>query len=383
MAPRLISWPVVGTIVLLSAAATAQEAVLQPPPQSAPTPVATPAPIPAPMPTSSAVPATLPTPTLSPRPGIDDATTPVFVPNARATLTPPKPVAVPSPTPTATASPLPIATPIPSPTPASAAPRQPIETVILPQQRPALPIWAWALGAVALAMIAIGWLALRRHRPDWIEEAGGEGGAIEEGVDDLTVDPRPAATPSVNQAKLRATVRPTRAGVNLISATADCDVTLVNVGKAAATDIRATLRLMSARDGQNAELAEFYRDVAGRPATAAFALAPGEERRFRVIAALPHDAIHVIEAGGRPMFVPLLALAVHYRDGEGGGEARLGQSFALGIERPGSAKLAPLWLDGPARHYDNVAARPHGEPSKVSRRSAARCAQDFDPAAQG
>lgn len=170
----------------------------------------------------------------------------------------------------------------------------------------------------------------------------------------------PAATPDTAApagARLSVDVRPTRAGINLISATVQCEVTLANVGEAAAHDIRAEARLLSAHAEQEADLAAFYLQPPGRPVTPAFALEPGEERRFRVAVALVHDAIRSMTANGRPMFVPLVAISARFRDGDADRQAA--QAYAVGVERTDSSKLAPFWLDVPGRSYDTIAARPH------------------------
>ena len=57
------------------------------------------------------------------------------------------------------------------------------------------------------------------------------------------------------------------------------------------------------------------------------------------------------------MFVPLVAAIAQY--GAGGTPATAARSFAVGIAREGTDKLAPFWLDTPAAMQDRVAARPH------------------------
>ena len=75
---------------------------------------------------------------------------------------------------------------------------------------------------------------------------------------------------------------------------------------------------------------------------------------------LPRDNINVLTAADRPMFVPVVTLNARYVPSENAaGEGQTAQAFALGIERAGAAKLAPFWLDGPARMFETVAARPH------------------------
>ncbi|MGJ3625791.1 hypothetical protein AB5I41_29830 [Sphingomonas sp. MMS24-JH45] len=75
------------------------------------------------------------------------------------------------------------------------------------------------------------------------------------------------------------------------------------------------------------------------------------------MATLPRGDIAVVTVGERPMFVPVAAVGVRYRSGEVAGQTAA--AFAIGVEREGAAKLAPFWLDAPARMHDTVAARPH------------------------
>lgn len=246
------------------------------------------------------------------------------------------------------APPAPVATPMPASSAASlsrASAPGAIETVVLPP-RVTPPLWPWVAGAAGLLTLAFAVTSLRRREPDepWEEPAAAP-----------PLPPEPPPRP----ARLTLAFRPTRAGLNLISATVDGEVTVRNEGDLPAGDVRADLALFSAREERSDELAAFFAAPVARPATPAFVLAPGEERRFRVVAALPHDAIQALDAGGRPMFVPLVGVTAHYRaDAE---ERRVGRAFVLGVERLHSAKLAPMWLDTPPRQYDAVAARPHGD----------------------
>lgn len=163
---------------------------------------------------------------------------------------------------------------------------------------------------------------------------------------------------AVQRPRLVMDVRATRVGLNLISATVDCEVSIANRGDAPAMDVRGGLQLLSAQAGPEPDLAGLFAEPIARPATPPFDLAAGEERRFRAVAALPLDQLRPVEAVGRPMFVPMLALSVAYRDAAA--TRQIGQAFVVGVERADSAKLAPLWLDTGARQFDAVAARPHG-----------------------
>ena len=169
--------------------------------------------------------------------------------------------------------------------------------------------------------------------------------------------PEPFAVPS-GRARLAFEFRPVRAGVNLVTATAEAEIIVSNTGDAPADAVRAEMRLISAHAGQDDEIAAIYAAPGGRPGVPPFALAPGETRQVRLTAALPREAIRVLTASDRPMFVPLAVVTV--AGATRGGQTQAGQGFAIGIERPGSGKLAPFWLDAPSRMYNSVAALTQG-----------------------
>ena len=147
--------------------------------------------------------------------------------------------------------------------------------------------------------------------------------------------------------------RPLRVGLNMLTATIEAEVTVHNSGATPIGRVAVDLRLLSAHAGLDTQLIELAHQPQGRPIVPAFALAPGESRTVRGVTALPREAIHVIDAAGRPMFVPILAAAAH----TDWGVARC--AYAVGLERVDSSKLSPIWLDQPGRMYDQVAARPH------------------------
>lgn len=168
----------------------------------------------------------------------------------------------------------------------------------------------------------------------------------------------PAPAAPAERAWIELELRPRRAGLNLLTATADVDVLVRNRGSAEATNVRIDARLTSARADQDSELGQIFADTRGKVAAPAFALAPGAERVVRALVTLPREAINVLTAAERPMFVPVVTLNARYALGSGS-EGQTAQAFALGIERAGSAKLAPFWLDAPSRMFETVAARPH------------------------
>ncbi|UVO50266.1 hypothetical protein M0208_06925 [Sphingomonas sp. SUN019] len=148
-----------------------------------------------------------------------------------------------------------------------------------------------------------------------------------------------------------------RAGINLITATADVSVVLRNDGAEPLRNIRVEIRLTSAQPGQDAALAALFSGPIERLFTPAFDLVPGAEKTVRTLSTMARDAITVLQAGERPMFVPVVAV----RAIESGpdGERQAMAAYALGVERAGSEKLGPFWLDQPPRMYDNIGVRPH------------------------
>jgi hypothetical protein len=204
-----------------------------------------------------------------------------------------------------------------------------------------------ALVAGVLALATLGWVLLRRRRADPVERV----------ADQVLVEEAVSATPAVSRARLTLAFRPRRAGLNLLSATSENEIVVTNIGDATAADVRLHLRLLSAHAAQDADLAAFYAEPIGRPTVPAFTLAVGEARTVSAVAPLPRDAIRPLTAAGRAMFVPIVAVNILYDSGAG--EGQLAQAFAVGIERVGSAKLAPLPLDTPSKTYDQVAARAH------------------------
>jgi hypothetical protein len=247
-----------------------------------------------------------------------------------------------------------------------AVPAAPIETVVLPPERRAGLPWPWLLGGAAL-LGALAWVLLRRR----LEPEEREAYAPEpepEPAPEPAVPPTARAAPAMfsrgapaaatGQARLAIDLRPTRAGINLITATVEAEVTVVNIGDGPATDIRAGIVLLSAGGAHDDSLRTFNTAPVTRPVTPPFALQPGEQRRFRAVAALPHAQIQPISARERPIFVPLLGVTLRWPDGER--ERRTSQAWGIGVERVDSPKLAPFWLDVPPRSYDAVAARSQG-----------------------
>ncbi len=167
----------------------------------------------------------------------------------------------------------------------------------------------------------------------------------------------PPTPPVAARARLTCELRPLRAGLNLLSATVECELVVTNTGTASAEAIRTGVALLTAHADQDQDLAQFNAAPVVRPVAPLFALAPGETRTIRTVTAIARDAIRTMTAANRPMFVPVVATNILYVTA--GDEAQTARAWVVGIERVDSAKLAPFWLDAPARMYTTVAARPH------------------------
>ena len=299
----------------------------------------------------------------------------------------------------------PATVPAPAPSPAPSAAAGAADSVAAPETGRAMPFWLWL--AVILVVVGVVWMLRRGGRnaaadtrhvvepaepvetvpaaapvPAVPEEADpavsqDERAAIRETLPAAAVRtaaatlPAAATTPAEAgaprfldrrspdplRARLAVELRPLRAGLNLLSATAECEIVVTNIGTAAADGIRVQAVLLTAHAGQDADLASVNAGPVVRPATTPFALAPGETRVVRTVSATAREAIHSMTAANRPMFVPIVAVNILYASGEITGQTA--RAWAIGIERVDSAKLAPFWLDAPARMYDGIAARPH------------------------
>ena len=83
----------------------------------------------------------------------------------------------------------------------------------------------------------------------------------------------------------------------------------------------------------------------GDSAVPAFDLGSGAGGRLPVRLALRRDALHVVQAAGRPMAVPMMLIDLRWRAGIS--IRRFGADFMIGTAGQGQ-KLGPIWLDRPS-----------------------------------
>jgi hypothetical protein len=163
------------------------------------------------------------------------------------------------------------------------------------------------------------------------------------------VAPGPAAAA---RATLEIEFSPKRAGTNLLSAAVEYDISVRNIGDAAARAIRLDVRLLSASAQQDALLNSLFAAPIERPTVAPFDLPPGSAMELGGMAMLPKESLSVMTVEGRALFVPVLAINVLYQWESGAGQAA--RSFVIGIDRGAGAKLAPFRLDAAGRMHDAV-----------------------------
>lgn len=307
-------------------------------------PAQTPAPVPTAAPTPRPTPSA--TPVSQPRVAAPRATAPSAAerPAPRATEAAPAPVASPTPQ----AAPAPIPTLLPPVAEASPQPAQ------VPAQGSETPPWFWALigaGATAAAGLA-GWLLLRRRRSEGEEfeevaatepvaAAPAEPMVPVRGPSPARVVPVPEPAP-VSDDPFEIIVEPKRIQVGERDILIELEILIGNRGTSSADAIRLSVGAISASPQQDAHIAGFNAASQFAPSAPPFDLAAGVGGRMPIQVSLARDAVHVVEVGGRPMFVPIVAIDVRWRAGLS--IRRFSTSFMLGAAGQGG-KLGPIWLD--------------------------------------
>ena len=338
-----------------------------------PTPRATPTPTPAPQPTVTAVPVP-PRATPSPRP---NAARPSAQPEAQ-------PTPQPSPTRFGPSDFTPVATPQPGAMPGAVAPAA-SSTVTPDATSDTLPAWLWpALGAAAALVVGlVAGIAIagrRRRRRD--EEAEVEvaetpvvaapptpGPPARAGV---TTPPRPAPQPAAAPRSAPAApvmapvppppgplvteIRPLRAAIRDGMVSIDFELYIQNRGPESADNVRAVLALFAANPDQDAQIAGFHGAARMAPGSEPFSIAPGGIHMLKGQVNQSGDQMRVVNVQGKPIFVPILPVALKWYAGLS--IRTLRDSFMVGtVPAPGSDRLGPLWVERAADGFGRLAAK--------------------------
>ena len=146
--------------------------------------------------------------------------------------------------------------------------------------------------------------------------------------------------------------RPKRAGTNLLSAAVEYEILVTNSGEALARRVTADVRILSADAEQDGIIRALFASPIEKSAIAPFDVPPGETAILGGMAMMPKETLSVMNAGGRALFVPVLAVNLLYE--WEGGSGQTASSYVIGIDRGEGAKLAPFRLDSASRMRDDI-----------------------------
>jgi hypothetical protein len=150
--------------------------------------------------------------------------------------------------------------------------------------------------------------------------------------------------------------QPDRAVVTETDVLVQFDVLLANSGSAPARDVLVEAKLICAHAGQDQEIAAFFQNPVGQGDRIA-AIPPRAQITLKSAVRVPISQLHCFEAGGRRLFVPLVAFNILFRSNAG--EGRASASFLVGRGGEEDQKLAPFRIDLGPRVFRGLSARPH------------------------
>jgi hypothetical protein len=147
--------------------------------------------------------------------------------------------------------------------------------------------------------------------------------------------------------------QPDRAVVTESDVMLQFDVVITNNGSAPARDVLVEARMVCAHAGQDAEIADFFRQPLGRGDRMS-QIQPLGRLALKSSVRLPIAMLHSFQVEGRTLFVPLVAFNVLYS-----GDGQASASFLVGRGTETDEKLAPFRLDLGPRIFRGLSSRPH------------------------
>ncbi len=154
--------------------------------------------------------------------------------------------------------------------------------------------------------------------------------------------------------RLDVTMQPLRCIVDDTKVTIEFDLELYNAGTAAARAVLVEAVAFNAGPSQDQEIGAFFAKPAGE-GDRIDSIPPLQRISLRTQVVAPRENVQVLDAGGRQVFVPLLAFNALYR--WNGHEGQTSVSYLLGRETDGE-KMAPFRIDLGPRQFRKVGARP-------------------------
>jgi hypothetical protein len=149
-------------------------------------------------------------------------------------------------------------------------------------------------------------------------------------------------------------MQPVRCIVDETKVTIEFELELFNSGTGAARAILVEAMAFNAGPTQEQEISSFFENSAGE-GDRIDAIPPLQRISLRTQVVAPRENVQVLDAGGRQVFVPLLAFNALYR--WNGHEGQTSVSYLLGRETDGE-KMAPFRIDLGPRQFRKVGARP-------------------------
>lgn len=222
-----------------------------------------------------------------------------------------------------------------------------------------MPGWLWMLigGAATLVLAGGARLLLRRRTEPSDEEAIEQAMPVQVAEPVQPPSPPPAPPRAAERAVLPPSpalpvqqpqsdpfdirIRPARIELGEREIVLDFELLVGNLQSVPAEGARLSLAMISANPDQDRILDSFHRGPPG-DAGEPFDLAPGGGARVPVRLALPRERVHVVQLGGRPMFVAMVLVDLRWRSGLS--IRRFGADFMVGAAGQGD-RIGPIWLD--------------------------------------
>jgi hypothetical protein len=229
-----------------------------------------------------------------------------------------------------------------------------------------LPLWPWSLAAIALGAGGA-FLFWRKNGREAFA-----GGALTDpyvAPEAMPRPPRPAppaprAAPPAQPApsgivstRLRPWIdinfQPTRCVVEEGQVTFEFEVELFNSGSTPAQDVLIEAAMVNASPEQDQDIGAFFSKPAGRGERIPH-IQPLTRFPLRPKLVVPIDKLRLLDAGGRQVFVPLIAVNALY--GWGRGQGQTAAVYLVGRETAGE-KLAPFRIDLGRRVFRGLGTR--------------------------
>jgi len=168
----------------------------------------------------------------------------------------------------------------------------------------------------------------------------------------------PSSIPGLVSTRLRPWIdmrfEPLRCVVEDNQVTVEFELELLNSGSAPARAVLVEATLFNAGPNQDSEIGAFFTNPVGAGDRIA-SIAPLQRMVLRPKVTIAREQVQIFEAGGRKVFVPLIAFNALYRWSGGDGQSSV--SYLVGRDTKGE-KLAPFRMDLGARVFRGLGSRP-------------------------